>query len=90
LERLGDFGAGVFAKLFQNKNTFRENDREDQQRDIAAIAGGKQFAGLLGMAFVILYQMADDEVGIDQATLGHGVYRFGRCRTRSAAAAFRI
>jgi len=86
LERLRDFGAGLLVKRFQNKYAFREDDREDQQRDIAAIAGGKQFAGLPGMAFVVLHKMADDKVGIDKAALSH----FGRCRRRSAVAAFRI
>src|SRR5258708_37314281 len=74
----------MLIERVQYKHALGQNSRQHDNHDIAAVTGIEQFSGGLGMLFVILYEIANNQIGVDQPSLAH------RTSSRRAAAASRI
>src|SRR5258706_5496175 len=83
-ERRGDISTGMLIERLQYKHALGQNSWQHDNHDIAAVTGIEQFSSGLGMLFVILYEIANNQIGFDQPSLAHRT--FSRPRAASAAA----
>jgi hypothetical protein len=61
----------MLIERFQYKHALSQNSLQHDNRDIAAVTSIEQFSGRLGMLFVILYEIANNQ-------LGHATYLFSK------------
>src|SRR6266849_4184975 len=83
-ERRGDMSTWMLIERFQYKHALGQNSWQHGNHDIAAVTGIEEFSGGLGMLFVILYEIANNQIGVDQPSLAHRTS--SRPRAASAAA----
>src|SRR5213080_2086340 len=83
-ERRGDISTWMLIERLQYKHALGQNSWQHDNHDIAAVTSIEQFSGGLGMLFVILYEIANNQIGVDQPSLGHRTS--SRPRASSAAA----
>jgi hypothetical protein len=72
------------TERFQDKHALRQDDRQHDDHYIAAIAGIEESTSRLGVFFMVLYQIVDDQVGVDKPSLAHRE----PSRARAASAGF--
>src|SRR5260370_36619781 len=70
-ERRGDISTGMLIERLQYKHALGQNSWQHGNHDIAAVTGIEEFSGGLGMLFVILYEIANNQIGVDQPSLAH-------------------
>src|SRR6516164_10488669 len=73
------------VESFQHEHALCQNHRQHDNYHVAAIAGIEEPTRRLGMLVMVLYQIANDRVGIDKPSFAHR--EPSRARARSAAAA---
>src|SRR5438093_7747743 len=83
-ERRGDMSTWMLIERVQYKHALGQNSRQHNNHDIAAVTSVEQFSSGLGMLFVILYEIANNQIGVDQPSLAHRTS--SRPRASSAAA----
>src|SRR5258708_10208053 len=74
----------MLIERFQYKHALGQNSWQHGNHDIAAVTGIEEFSGGLGMLFVILYEIANNQIGVHQPSLAHRTS--SRPRVASAAA----
>src|SRR5258706_14222252 len=74
----------MLIKRLQYKHALGQDSWQNDNHDIAAVTGIETFSGGLGMLFVILYEITNNQIGVDQPSLAHRTS--SRPRAASAAA----
>src|ERR1700733_1647011 len=74
----------MLVKRIQYKHALSQNSRQHHDHHLAAVAGSKKSSSGLGVSFMVLYQMANDQIGIDKPPLAHRMP--SRLRAADAAA----
>src|SRR5260370_20662038 len=73
----------MLIERFKYKHALGQQRWQHGNHDIAAVTGVEEFSGGLGMLFVILYEIANNQIGVDQPALAHRT----SFRPRAASAA---
>ena len=61
----------MLVERFKYEHTLRQNGWQHYNYHLATVAGFKQSASCFAMFLVVLYQIADDDIGIDKPPLTH-------------------
>src|SRR5271155_2492796 len=86
-ERRSDFSTRMLVKGIQYKHALGENSRQHDNHHVAAVARVEESCSGLGVHFMVLYQMANDQIGVNKPSLAH---RMSSRLRATAAAAWRI
>src|SRR5271156_1540273 len=86
-ERRSDISPLMLVKGIQYKYALGQNSGQHHNHDLAAVAGIEESCSGLGGFFLVLCQMANDQIGVNKPSLAHRM----SSRLRAAiAAAWRI
>src|SRR5215469_6727067 len=83
-ERRRDLSTWMLIERLQHKHALSENSWQHHNHYVAAIARIKQPSRGLGMRFMVLYQIANDQIGVDEPSFAHRM--LSRPRAAFAAA----
>src|SRR5215467_3685049 len=72
-ERRCDISTCMLVERVQHKHRLRQNSWQYHNDHIATVAAIEQLSRSLGVPFVVLHQIADDQIGIDKPSLAHRV-----------------
>src|SRR5208283_1880275 len=68
-----DISTRALIEGFQHKHALGQNSRQHHNQHFAAIACVEQLSRSLGMLFMVLHQIADDQIGVDKPSFAHRV-----------------
>ena len=86
-EDRSDISPGMLVERLQYKHALGQNSWQHDNHQVRAIAGLEQLCRNLGMLFIVLHEIAYDQVGIDKPSFAH---RVSSRRRAAFAAALRI
>ena len=69
----GNIATWMPVEGFEYKHALCQNDRQHHNYQVTTIAGIEQLASSSGMFLVVLYQIADNQVSVDESLLAHRV-----------------
>src|SRR5579859_680849 len=87
-KRPGNVSTSMFVERLQHKHALRQDCRQHDNFDVSPIASLKELPRGLGVLFLVLYQVADNQIGINEPSLG--AHRLSARPNAALAAAWRI
>src|ERR1700691_1253273 len=61
----------MFVEGLQYKHTLGQNRWQCNDHHVATVAGAKQLSRHLGLPFIVLDQIANDQIGVDNPSFAH-------------------
>src|SRR5580700_4520085 len=86
-ERRSDISTCMLVKRIQYKHALGQNSGQHHNHDVAAVASIEEPCSGLGVFFMVLYQIANDQIGVNKPSLAH---RMSSRLRAPVAAAWRI
>src|SRR5262249_52332977 len=84
-ERRCDIFTWMLIERLQHKYALGQNSWQYHNHHLPAVAGIKQLSRSLGVLFMVLYQIANDQIGVDKPSFAHRM--LSRSRAAFAVAA---